>query len=207
MRGFTLVELLISIAIFGLLSTIVVANYPETQMRLKLAEITQTFSLTYREAQLRGSAVDSQNSAVGGYGVYASSTATDSIILFNDFIDGTIPAPNNIPIGDGLYQSDSPADETNTTIRIPFKFSIAKLCVMTAGSYACGASHVPPIESLTVSFIRPNPTPFVYVNNDRTASYSGACIELQSIGAPKMGHVRSVQIFNSGLIKTNIGPC
>lgn len=206
-RGFSLVELMISIAIFGLLTTVIVANYPETEMRVKLAEINQNISLAYREAQIRGSAIDSQNSAVGGYGVHVEASAMNRVILFNDFIDGAVPSPNGIPIGDGIYQNTAPTDETNTILMIPNKFSISKLCVMGNGSYSCGASSVPAISSLTVAFIRPNPMPVVYINNSRSTSYSGACVELQSIGAPKAGHIRSIQIFNSGMIKNAIGPC
>lgn len=207
-RGFTMVELLVCVAIFGLLATMVVANYPETQMRLKLAEINQNMSLAFREAQLRGSAIDSQNTAVGGYGIYVSSATRDRVLIFHDFIDSAVPAPNGIPIGNGLYETGGGGpDETNTIILIPTRFSLAKLCVLAGGSYSCDSSNTPPITSITTTFIRPNPMPQIYINDSKTTSYSAACFEFHSIAAPKPGHVRNLQIFNSGLIKSDIGPC
>lgn len=199
---------MVCIGIFGVLSSMVIANYPESQMRLKLAEVNQSISLIFREAQMRGSAIDSQNSAVGGYGVYASSANPDRVIMFNDFIDSAVPAPNGIPIGDALYEPGPVgSDETNTIVLIPARFSLAKLCVLESSSFSCDGDHTPPITSVTVTYIRPNPMPQIYINDSKAQSYSAACLEFHSVGAPNVGHVRNVQIFNSGLIRSTIGPC
>jgi prepilin-type N-terminal cleavage/methylation domain-containing protein len=206
LHGFTLVELMISIAIFLLLSTILVANYPETITRLTLANTNQNISLLLREAQVRGSAIDSVNSTRGGYGVYVSAASPSNLILFGDTVDLSIERPYGIPIGNGVFET-APLDETVTNVTLPDRYSVRKLCTGTGFPFVCGDVHVPPIESLTITYIRPNPMPVIYVNGTTTVNYSGACLELVSPKAPAVGHVSTVQVFGSGMIVESAGTC
>jgi prepilin-type N-terminal cleavage/methylation domain-containing protein len=206
LRGFTLVELMISIAIFLLLSTILVANYPETITRLTLANTNQNISLLLREAQVRGSAIDSVNSTRGGYGVYVSASSPSSLVLFGDTVDLSIERPYGIPIGNGIFDM-VPINETVTAVTLPDRYLVRKLCVGTGVPFECGDSHDPPIDSLTITYIRPNPMPVIYVNGTTTVNYPGACLELVSPKAPTAGHVSTVQVFGSGMIIESAGTC
>jgi prepilin-type N-terminal cleavage/methylation domain-containing protein len=207
-RAFTLVELMVSLAVILVLTTILLARYPETAIRLSLVNASHTTALLVREAQVRGSAIDSVNSSLGGYGVYIALSKPDTLILFGDTVDSTIPKPFGIPVGNGLYESGSPINETKTTTTLPSGYVISKLCVGNGFPFTCNTSNAPVITSLIISFTRPNPIPSIYINNSTTtANIAAACIELRSPRAPLTGHVRTVQVFNSGMITTTIGKC
>lgn len=204
--AFTLLELLLSLAIIILLMAILFANYPSTATRLTLVNVSHKVSLLVREAQVRGSAIDSLNSTLGGYGIYASLAATNRIILFGDTIDSTVVKPNGLTVGNGSYETTSP-DETKTITTFPRGFYIKKLCVGNGFPFTCNTSNSPAIQSLTVSFIRPNPAPNIYINNTTSSRFNGACIELRDPRSPEAGHIRNVQVYNSGMIYISVGKC
>lgn len=206
-RAFTLVELSVSLAVIMLLTAVLLSRYPETATRLTLANANHTVSLLVREAQVRGSAIDSAGSTLGGYGVYVSLDNAGQLILFGDTVDLAAPKPYGIAVGNGLYET-SPVGESKSVITLPSRYVVSKLCVGTGFPFTCNSSHSPAITSLTISFIRPNPMPLIYINNsDMLAPASAACIELRSPQAPLTGHVRSVHVFSSGLIRSDIGKC
>jgi prepilin-type N-terminal cleavage/methylation domain-containing protein len=205
-KGFTLIELLVSLGIMLTMTSILFFRYPETIKRITLSNVTYTVSLLIREAQIRGSAIDSSNGSIGGYGVYASLTNPNKVILFGDVVDGTV-SPYQINVGDGIYQNVSPDDETKTITTLPSGFTVSKLCVGTGFPFICNDENTPPITSFTISITRPDPRLNIYINNSKDTVYSAGCIELRSLLAPAMGHVRSVQVFNSGVIRTSNGKC
>lgn len=205
-RGFTLVELSVSLAVIMALTTILFSRYPETAVRLTLANVSHTTSLLVREAQVRGSAIDSVNSSLGGYGVYVDLATPNKLTLFGDTVDPSVPKPFGITIGNGIFEQ-TPIDETKTITTLPDRYVISKLCVGVGFPFTCNASNTPSISSLTVSFTRPNPAPDIYINNATSTSYGAACIELLSPQAPLSGHIRNVQVFSSGMIRNDLGKC
>lgn len=205
LRGFTLIELMVSMAIMMTMTGVLFIRYPETIKRLTLANLTYTVALLIREAQVRGSAVDSSNSSIGGYGVYFSLANSNKVILFGDSIDGTL-SPYEIIIGNGLYDI-SPVNESKTVTTLPSGFSVSKLCVGTGFPFICNSDNIPSITTLTISLTRPDPRFSIYINDSKTGVFSAGCVELQSLLAPSVGHIRSVQIFNSGIIRTSNTKC
>lgn len=207
LKGFTLVELVVSIGILFAITTVLLAKYPETAVRLSLANSSHELSLLIREAQVRGSAIDSVNSSLGGYGVFISFTASDRFILFGDTVDPSVPKPYGISVGNELFENGTPIDETKSIISLPSRYSVAKLCVGAGFPFVCNTNSDPDIQTLTISFTRPEPNPSIYVNGDKAVDYTGACIELHSPQAPGVGHIRNVQVFSSGMIRTGVGSC
>ncbi len=202
-RGFTLVELTISIAIMITMTVVLLANYPESAVRITLINSTHKLALLVREAQVRGSAIDSLNSTIGGYGIYASLAAPNQIVLFGDIVTGAA-STYGLPIGNSLYETAAPSELQSLTT-LPSRYVISKLCVGTAYPFTCNAyAGTPNITSLTISFTRPNPQPRIYINGSTatSSSFSGACIELRSPRAPLSGHIRSVEIYSSGMIRS-----
>ena len=197
LKGFTLIELIISMAIMSLMTVVMFADYPESSMRVNLANLTSKISLLIREAQIRGSSVDSGVSGnISGYGLYFNLANPNKVIMFNDL---AIPSSGGISVGNGLYD----AVESNLVTNIISGFKINKLC--TGGGFPFSTCNA---TTLTVSFTRPNPQAVIYVGANQTpSSDGGACIELYSPRAPKVGHVRSVQVFNSGRISTSNKGC
>lgn len=199
LKGFTLIELVMCISIMVLMSSVMFYDYPDSNVRINLANLTSRISLLLREAQIRGSAVDSGTlSVISGYGLYFDKVTNPSqVVLFNDFADSHMV--NGIMVGDEAY---NPATEINTTINFASGFKIKQLC--TGNGFPTVASDCIN-DTLTVSFTRPSPSAHFYPATNFTKS--GACIELVSPRAPKAGHTRSVQVFNSGRIITSNNGC
>ncbi|MDB5260610.1 MAG: hypothetical protein JWN37_841 [Candidatus Nomurabacteria bacterium] len=197
----------------AILTAILMSGYPETSTRITLANNTHSLALLVREAQIRGSAIDSGNitlnseSPIGGYGVFIQLSTPNKLILFKDVIDSNVPKPYGLSIGNGLYENGNPIDETKSITTLSKSFTIYKLCVGNGFPFTCNSANTPVINSLTISFTRPDPEPHIYINNNSGVNYSAACIELRSPYAPRSGHIRSVQVFNSGMIRTQIGKC
>ena len=205
LRGFTLIELGISLGIILVLTTILLSRYPETAVRLTLTNMSHTTALLIREAQVRGSAIDSVNSTLGGYGVYFERSNPARLVLFGDTVDSAMEKPYGLPVGNGLYETGSPINETKTTTKLSNGYVVKKICVGTP--FVCNELNSPAINSLTISFTRPMPTPSIYINGSKSVNYSAACIELRSPRAPLSGHIRSVQVFSSGVIRTDVTKC
>ncbi len=201
LKGFTLIELIVSLSVMMMMTGILLSRYPESIRKLTLSNQARNVELLIREAQVRGSAIDSSSGVVGGYGVYFSLTTPDKVALFADSISTL--SPYQIMVGDGLYQS-APTDEARDITTLPKGYVVSRLCVWNGTIFDCSLAGTS--GSLTVSFTRPSPQPGIYVNNSGS-SYSAGCIELHSPEAPAAGHIRSVQVFNSGMLRMATSTC
>ena len=79
-RGFTLIELSISMAIIGLLTALLLVRYPDTAVRMTLVNHVQSTALLVREAQVRGSSIDTNLGAFGGYGVSSKNSTPENAL-------------------------------------------------------------------------------------------------------------------------------
>lgn len=215
--GFTMIELMVTMSVMVVLLGTVLANYPSSSVRINLALINHETSLAIREAQLRGSAVDSKDLSVGGYGVFFTRSASQGYVYFSDI--ATNPGPNGLSIGDAEYSTLFGADETIATTTYPQKFLINKICIGKGHPFdgtnggSCNddaSSSMPAISTLTISFTRPKPRPIITINQDdipnKLTNQAGACIEsISSKGGP--GTTRSVQVYLSGRIVTSDRGC
>jgi type II secretory pathway pseudopilin PulG len=206
-HGFTVIELMVSLGIMITLLTVVTINYPESTIRLNLAILTHETSLAIREAQLRGTAVDSKDLSIGGYGIYFDDTSSSTYVSFADIATET--GPNGLPIG---------SDETVSTTTYKTLFRFNKLCIGKGYPFdatnngSCSGDAVsgyPVINTLTINFTRPKPRPIITINQNDPAfnpvtmsNLPGACIELVNQKKLGAGNIRSVQVYLSGRIMT-----
>ena len=214
---------MVALFIMSIATVLLLANYPDSTIRMALLNSTHTFALQIREAQIRGSAVDSASSTAGGYGVLIDSANSLQSILFSDNVnrlDGSIVKNSSgFPVGDGLYdKAISPTDAIKSTIILKERFSFGKLCVAsttalesmgspTPQKFLCSTVNAKPISTLTISFIRPSQVAHMYINGTTTADFESACIQLFSPKTPNPGHIRSVRVFHSGVITTTATSC
>jgi type II secretory pathway pseudopilin PulG len=222
--GFTLIELIVSLGIMIGIMTAVLANYPESNIRVNLALLAHTITLSMREAQIRGSAIDAQDLSIGGYGLFFDRASSSSVSFFKDF--ATEAGPNNLDIGDGVYATSStPAlDETESVTSFPYKFKISKLCAGTGYPFdgtnggTCNdqaLNGLPAISTVTVGFIRPNPQPVIILNQNNALTetvstgglFSGICIEVSSEAPNRAAYTRSAQIYVTGRILASKQGC
>lgn len=197
-KGFTLLELGVSVFIIMIMSAMLLVNYPDSAVRLSLINASHTLALLVREAQVRGSAVDSQGGAFAGYGMFIDIATPTQAVLFSDAVTSVVK--NGINISNGKYDF-SPINEAKSITKFPAGYTIHRLCTGNIGAFVCTN-----VNTLTVSFVRPDPEPHFFKNNTLVTDI-GVCIEMVSNKAPAFGHTRTVQVFNTGLITTTNGAC
>lgn len=134
-KGFTLIELVVTIGIFIIISTLVFANYPEFKSNMSLKKTAQEIALTIRQAQVYALGVKGFEEEFSGYGVNFNLSNQDSFILFSD---------SN---GDFYYN----AGEQVENYRIETGDKISELCGADVTREVCGLSQ------LNVVFWRPSP--------------------------------------------------
>ncbi|MCH7882948.1 prepilin-type N-terminal cleavage/methylation domain-containing protein [Patescibacteria group bacterium] len=131
-KGFTLFELIITIGVTVIISSLVLTNFPRFSRTLGLSRTAQAIALSFREAE--GAALGVREFGSGifpGYGLHFDLNEPKSYILFADIND------------DRVYD---PALEKVDTFIITGSPSIVDLC-----ADVCGYS------SLDIVFVRPAP--------------------------------------------------
>ena len=85
LKGFTLVELLVSIVIIGILTTAVVASSPVAKQGFAIMRSSQGLAQDIRRAQIKATAMkEIDGVSPKGYGIYLTTSASSSYILFAD---------------------------------------------------------------------------------------------------------------------------
>ena len=192
-RGFTLLELLIVIGIFIIITSLLVANYNRFGGNLLVSNLAYDIALSIREAQAYGIAVKGyQNPDTGsggftfGYGINVDGTSlpATSYVLFTDL------KPNT------LYDADE--NELLKTYSLQKGNVIANICATRAtnGNLDCATDNTGnATRQLTITFLRPNPEATIRAKTLTTCG----CRERICIRSPQ-GKMKSIYIQTSGQI-------
>lgn len=178
-RGVTLIEMMVVLAIFGILLSIVVFNYNKFTDDTVLTNMAYEVALSVREAQLFGTAVKGQTSEFDNpVGLYFTPNS-DSYVLFID---------NN---NDLEFNS---SDTTYNTLTLLRKITISGLKI----SSSCGRS----LSRAVVLFKRPDVEPYVGDNSSDAEKYKKLQIQLITKG----GKSKYVIINEVGSIEVKSEP-
>jgi prepilin-type N-terminal cleavage/methylation domain-containing protein len=179
-KGFTLVELVISIGIFAMMTALLLAKYGNFNQGILLTNLAYDVALTIRNAQSYGlnvkSAVRNDNLFSYPYGVHFDINST-TFTFFNDFNDDDHPS-------NYIYDNG----EAISTSQMKRGVKISALCVGT-GPSDCGINP----SSLDVAFKRPNPDAIIK-GDGVTYSYA----EVTLLGTD--GSTRKVVVRSTGQI-------
>ena len=97
-KGFSIVELVVTVAIFGIITSVILANNAKFNSATHLNNLIYEIALTVRQAQVFGISVRETEAGAGefgvGYGVYFDTSNDNSFVLFadlngNEQYDGT----------------------------------------------------------------------------------------------------------------------
>ena len=173
--GFTLVELLVSVAIFTLITTTAVFNNAQFNGNVLLTNLAYEVALSVRQAQFYGITVkqSSTNTFDAGYGIHFDTATPAAYILFEDK-----------PTPDKTYT----ANEALETYTLRKGNTISKVCV-TNVSRTC----LSPGSTVDITFIRPNPDAYIRYQG---SFYSQAEICVSS----PLGNKRKVVVESTGQI-------
>lgn len=210
-KGFTLIELMVVLAIIAVVMSIVLSSQSTFNKTLTLANTAYDIALTIRYAETYGLG----SRAIGtitraGYGVHFQNTSKNSFTLFAD----VYPAPSISsvchPTADpsmpdarpGNCAYDSSRGEGITDYVLGNGITISKFCSYAIGNWSCSDDG---LTSLDIVFARPNANPFISVNGSYSASFpiTAACLTISS----PQGGLRFVSVASSGQITANTSSC
>jgi prepilin-type N-terminal cleavage/methylation domain-containing protein len=168
MSGFTLIEMLTVIAIFTIITAIILFNLPSFKGSTNLDLVAQEVSLHIRGAQLYTTAT--RSSGVTG--------ETDKFLSYGLHFDLSSPASRSFFSLYGFTTDGSSINYRKDNIeiyRLPKGYEISKVCVgsgatscSNAGGDTCTSFTSDGLKYLDLAFIRPNPESYtcIYKNID-----------------------------------------
>lgn len=154
LTGFTLVELLIAIAIVGIITTIMVVNFWREGQRGELRQAAEVLASNLRKVQNMGMTGQSLGGSVpaGGFGIYFDKAGPAEYKLFGD------------KVADGKYVSADDELLDGGTVSLftgrRAKVEVYKLST-TRTDTACDGTTGGDKSKLHITFKPPKPTPYV----------------------------------------------
>ena len=195
-HGFALVELLIAVVLFGIITSFVLIAYAKVSEQLFMTTLAYETALSFRQAQSFGVSAKQFGTGAGSfdyaYGVHFAAAADTRFVLFADTDK------------DVMYETGGDTDtgcvagsECVSVYRIERGNRIEKFCGVRSldGEEECTLLTAVPVWFLDVLFLRPNPD--AIIRTDQVdSSYKAARIYLVS----PSGVRRSVEVWNTGQI-------
>lgn len=183
-RGFTLIEMLVSISIFAIITGVVLTRNAQFSSNILISNLVYDVALSIRQAQVFGLSVREFEVGSGqfniGYGVNFDGSTPDSYIFFADI-------NNNL-----VY--DTPADQVIELLTLRNGYTIADICgVLSSGAKKC--TSLAEISVLDLVFKRPDPDASIKTNESLDV-YSRAEI---TVGSPA-GRERMITVWSTGQV-------
>lgn len=211
-QGVTLIELIIVVAIFGIVSSILLFNFSDFSTNVSLRNLTQEMALAMRKAQTYATSVRGANaSALSSYPAYGISFSIENqtgayvpnsknFVIFAD-----IPNTGDI-VGNKLYDNNGTCgipqsgDECVESLGIATADKIVGLTYIDGNGdvqYACGSLSATCM--VNVLFHRPSPDADICVVQGSTCEQiSNLNVVLRSA----KGLEKTVSVWNTGQIST-----
>ncbi len=209
MGGFTLIEIIVAIAIMGLITAVVVFKQGDLSDGISVDNVANDINLQIRQAQVYGISV--RETAVGSnvfttaYGVDFNKTTSGSFLgssaSFYTFADG---GGSSAGVVNGFFDTwGTCVVGTNECAGWNQLFrgnTISSLCVILANGTTCTS-----VGRIAITFLRPNPVArivfFDSTGSDLTNSpsftgFQGAKIVISS---PK-GKTKTISVFTTGQV-------
>ena len=202
-RGFTLLEMMISVAIFAVISSIVLINYNGFNSRILLGNLAYDVALSIRQAQVYGiGARELSTSGTPPFGIYIDEGTddtgkTDYYIFFSDL--GVTPNTTF----DGGVATDCTHAECLQRYRLQRGNKIKSFCAsLGVNPPTCSPAAGSSLQSLAIIFKRPDPDARFYAR--REASEGGTIVPADKvtiqIADPTETIIKNVTILNTGQI-------
>ena len=178
-KGFTLIEMLMVVSIFAVITSTVLTSHSKFSGNLLLGSLAYDVALSIRQAQVFGLSVREVSVGSGvfnvGYGVHFDNNLDTSYILFADLNDNS--------------EYDGP-NEIVEVFNINNKYRISDLCGLTPNGTTC----VGGVSTIDIVFKRPDPDAIISSNTG--VNHRKAEVILQS----PSGKERKVSIWTTGQI-------
>ena len=189
-RGFSLIEMLVVLGIFTVITSVVIADLPSFRDKTILELVAQEIAVTIRQAQSYGVGTRSFAGKFPSHGIYFG--GANSLILYADFV----PTENNYyDVGSGCGSGNTECIET---YNLPGGVNI--LARLNCSS---GCDLATPLSAFNVLFVRPK-LDAVFTNNTGGtlgggAGYTHIGIVLNSL-RDKQQRCQIVRVVSTGQI-------
>ena len=186
--GFTLVELMVCVAIMMILSSVIIFNHKEFNDNLEITNLSYQVGLALRQAQVYGVSTRDFKEGVGTsqanrfntpYGVHFDMNKPAEYIFFAD-ADANKNGIYNIP----------PTDTILETVAIGRGNKISKICKKISTDTTCS------LNIADITFTRPEPEPIFSVGSTIDPNISTVAICLTSPGL----RYKKITVYNTGQI-------
>ena len=187
--GFTLIEMLVVISIFTIMTGVVLANLPNFRERTALQLVAQKMSLTIREAQVYGVGVKSSGVNVfPSHGIIFGPVASNkkSYVLFAD------DYPPGPPIGNNKYDSGNNELVTKYDLTGTVEIQHLDTCL---SSLSCVSQDS---AGLNIVFDRPK-TEANFTDSSGVVIPSTSYVNI-TVASSRSGETRIIQVWNTGQI-------
>lgn len=170
-RGFTIVEVVVAVAIMALLTGIVLAGGGVQRAATQLLNEAYRVGALFRSAQTQGIGTSGvSGSFTSPYGVFVAPNSSE-VIVFGD---------RN---SDLWYEPG--VDVVVERVALDRRFRIADVCgIKPGGSWECASGAPQAVQALVAVYQRPNPEAFIYTQQGGSQRTIGKVI-LEVRGSPK----------------------
>ena len=154
LAGFTITELLVTLAIVTVVMTVILFNYRTFTDNLAISSAAQEISIAIRQAQSYG--INVKEAKVGGgqfagYGIYFNPTDVTTNTSYVLFADQPLPG---LFVGNKKYDEGSGCGSLTT--ECIEKFNLRNGVILSSlNSSTCNPINA--VRSLSITFLRPNP--------------------------------------------------
>ena len=186
-KGFTLIELIVVIAIFGVITSVALFNQGKLNSSILITNLAYEIALTVREAENYGVGVRAATGGnfSGGFGVNFNISTSDTVTLFND--------KNN----DNAYT----ADETSSQLIIQNQRGnkITAICLGALTSPAGKCLPANSLQYLNIVYKRPNPEPIFYTGTPGGSPGPAYIV----VNTPSGDNCKVIVVEASGQVRVN----
>lgn len=217
-RGFTLVEMMVVLAIISIVTTIALVGQGDFNRSILITDTAYTIALSLREMQSLGLSSRTFSTVQNaGYGIHMASANPSAYTLFADTVDadpgnrndystyclfGIAGTPEAKP-GDCVYTAGS--DGLVRSYAFTRGFTVSQFCGMSGVSRRCSTDTSPALTELSVSFVRSTSEPAILARRNGTwIPLTSAEIYLRS--ADGLG-TRGICVSRVGQIAVTNGTC
>jgi len=150
--GFSLIELMVVISIFAIISSVIIYDYGKFSSNLIVTNLAYEAALAVRQAQVYGISVKKTTEGAkfdASYGVWFSESDKQNFYLFSDKIINKQY--------DELYSGSNPSGELEESFGFNGSNIIKNFCVTQSSGPRICSSATSELQYLSIVFTRPDP--------------------------------------------------
>ncbi len=193
-KGFSLVELIVVVAIFLIITSIALTRQSKFSSDILISNLAYEFALSIREAQVYGigskvapSSVTGDERFKVGYGINLNLNTPSEYNFFTDIPNGLVGSSDN------LYDDSVGSGEFMYSVPITRNQKIKNFCgIESNGTAVCAEGDTD--RKMHISFVRPNPDAYIFFGNQGFETrYPQGVVVLESSTGDKCRIVRVTQ--------------